>query len=180
MKKLFLIATMIVLTMSVTQAQKFAYVDSDYILENIPDYTTAQELLNTKSVEWQKEIEVKFAEVDKLYKAFQTDVVLLPEDMKKKRRDEIEKKEKEAKELQKKYFGKDGELAKKRAELVKPIQDKIYNAIEEYSNEKGIDIIFDKVSSSTGILFANAKLDKSDEILVKLGYKAGTTKTKEK
>jgi len=180
MKKLLLIATVFVGSMFTSVAQKFAYVDTDYILENIPEYTTAQETLNTMSVDWQKEIEGKFTEIDKLYKAFQADAVLLPEDMKKKRRDEIEKKEKEAKDLQKQRFGKDGDLAKKRQELVKPIQDKIYNAVEEYATDKALDIIFDKSSSGVTMLFANVKYDKSDEILQKLGYKPGAVKPKDK
>ena len=118
-------------------AQKYAFVDTKYILENIPEYKTAQDQLDELSAQWQKEIEGKFAEIDKMYKDYQAESVLLPDDMKKKREDEIVKKEKEAKDLQKKRFGKDGDLFKKREELVKPIQDKVYNAIEvnSYSRE---------------------------------------------
>ncbi len=160
-------------------AQKFAFVDSQYILENISEYRDAQDQLDKLSIEWQKEIEAKFAEVDKLYKAFQTEAPLLPEDIKKKREDEIIKKEREAKDLQKKRFGKDGDLFKKRQELVKPIQDKVYEAIEDIAVAQGLAVIFDK-SGSVTLLYANSKYDKSDEVLSKLGYQPGAIPTNDK
>ncbi len=175
MKRVLFVAFIIIGFSSLGFAQKFAFVDTKYILDNIPDYQMAQNQLNDLSKKWQDEIDVKIAEIDKMYKSYQTDAVLLPEDMKKKRQSEILEKEKQLKELQKKRFGQNGDLFKKREELVKPLQDKVYNAIEEYANEKGFSIIFDKASSAT-ILFASSKLDKSDDILSKLGY-SGASKT---
>lgn len=151
-------------------AQKFAYVDSQYILDNIPDYKSAQAQLDKYSLQWQKEIQGKFDELDKLYKDFQADAILLTEEMRKKREDEILDKEKQAKELQKSRFGKDGDLFKKRQELVKPIQDKVYNALKDYATTKNYAVIFDKSSDLT-ILYANPKYDISDEILDEMGYK---------
>ena len=116
-------------------AQKFAYVDSQYILDNIPEYSEAQAQIDELSQEWQKEIEAKFAEVDKMYQDYQAQSVLLPEDMKKKKEQEIVDKEREAKNLQKHRYGKDGDLFKKRQELIKPIQEKIYNAIQEIATD---------------------------------------------
>ncbi|PKP03811.1 MAG: hypothetical protein CVU11_06770 [Bacteroidetes bacterium HGW-Bacteroidetes-6] len=169
--KLFLAALFLLSSVWVS-AQKFAYVDTQYILENIPDYQTAQNTLDEISIEWQKELEGKFAEIDQLYKSFQSEAFLLSEDMKTKRQNEIIAKEKEAKELQKKYFGTEGDLYKKRQELIKPIQDKVYNAIEELAEEGSYAIIFDR-SGSTTIIYASEKFDKSDDVLAKLGYKAG-------
>ncbi len=152
-----------------TFAQKFGYVDTEYILDNIPEYKSAQEKLDELSVEWQKEIEEKFAEIDKLYKTFQAEAVLLPEDIKKKREEEIVQKEKAVKDLQKQRFGKDGDLFKKRQELIKPIQDKVYNAIEELAIAGNYAVIFDTASNLT-MLYVNSKNDKSNEVLEKLGY----------
>ncbi len=134
MKKLvFIMVGLVIFSISVT-AQKFAYVDTQYILDNIPEFTEAQAQLDELSNVWQKEIETKFAEVDKMYKDYQTQSVLLPDDMKKKKEQEIVDKEREAKTLQRQRYGKDGDLFKKRQELVKPIQEKIYNAIQELAN----------------------------------------------
>ncbi len=177
MKKIFLSILVVFSTVAVTNAQKYAYVDTDYILENIPEYEDAQEELNELSMEWQKEIEEKFAQIDKLYKAYRAESVLLPEDVKGKREDEIIKAEKEAKELQKKRFGKDGDLFKKRQQLVKPIQDKIYNTIEALATSKNYIFVFDKAGSLT-ILFANPKYDLSDNVLEKLGYTVGSSSSK--
>jgi outer membrane protein len=149
---------------------KFGYVDTDYILSQIPEYKAAQSELDKTSVNWQKEMETKFAEIDKLYKAYQADAILLTEDMKKKRENEIINREAEAKELQKQRFGVDGELFKKRQELVKPIQDKVYNAIKTVAEKNGLGFILDK-SGQISILYANTKYDRSDDVLVYLGYK---------
>jgi len=154
------------------QAQKFAFVDTQYILENISEYRDAQNQLDDISVEWQKEIEEKFAEVAKLYKTFQSEAPLLPEDIKAKREEEIITKEREAKELQKQRFGKDGDLFKKRQELIKPIQDRVYEAVEDLAVSQGLAIIFDK-SGSVTLLYANTRYDRSDEVLSKLGYQPG-------
>lgn len=150
-------------------AQKYAFVDTDYILDNIPEYADAQGTLDQLSVEWQKEIEAKFTEIDKMYKSFQNEAVLLPEDMKKKREDDIIRKEKEAKDLQKKRFGKDGDLFKKRQELVKPIQDKIYTTIEGIANDDNYAVVFDKASNAT-LIYTNPKYDISEQVLDKMGY----------
>jgi outer membrane protein len=149
---------------------KFGYVDTDYILGQIPEYKAAQSELDKTSVQWQKEIDAKYAEVDKLYKAYQADAILLTDDMKKKRENEIINTEKEVKELQKQRFGVDGELFKKRQELVKPIQDKVYNAIKAVAERAGLGFVMDK-SGQVSLLYANTKYDKSDDVLVHLGYK---------
>jgi len=154
-------------------AQKFAYVDTKYILSNITEYKSAQEQLDKISVDWQKEIEAKYGEIDKLYKAFQAEQILFTEDMKRKREDEIIRKEKETKSLQKKRFGVGGDLFKKRQELVKPIQDKIYDVIKEIAVAGNYGLIFDK-SGDANILYSDPKFDKSEEVLNKLGYKGGT------
>ncbi len=169
MKKLILIATIIFALGFGAAAQKYAFVNTDYILSNIPEYSDAQTQLDELSIQWQKEIEVKFAEIDKMYKNFQNEAVLLPEDMKRKREDDIIKKEKEAKDLQKKRFGSDGDLFKKRQELVKPIQEKVYNAIEEISNSENYAVVFDKANNAT-LIFTNPKYDISEQVLDKLGY----------
>lgn len=179
MKSKALITIALLLASFVGFSQKFAFVDTDYILENISEYRMAQEQLDQLSVTWQKEIEEKFSEIDRLYKAYQAEALLLPEDVRKKRENEIVAKEKEAKELQKKRFGKDGDLFKKRQELIKPIQDKVYAAVEEIANTGGYAVIFDKAGSTT-LLFSNAKFDKSDDVLTKLGYKAGGVSTGER
>ena len=170
MKKIFAIAFIVAISSTFAMAQKFAYVDSEYILNNIPSYKSAQDQLDKLSNDWQKEVEAKYADIDKVYKSFQTEAVLLPEDMKKKREDDIVKKEKEAKDLQKKRFGNDGDLFKKRQELVKPIQDEVANAVKELAVEQGFALIFD-TASNPGVLYSNPKNDKSDEILQRLGYK---------
>lgn len=176
MKKLLGLLFVLLLFAFQSSAQKFAYVDTEYILQNISEYRDAQDILDKMSLDWQKEIELKFAAIDKMYKDYQAEAVLLPEDIKKKRQDDITAKEKEAKDLQKKRFGKDGDLFKKRKELVKPIQDKVYNAVEDMANANGYAVIFDK-SGSVTLLFANSKYDKSDDVLDKLGYKPGAIKT---
>jgi len=149
---------------------KFGYVDTDYIMGQIPEYKAAQNELDKMSVQWQKDIDGKYAEVDKLYKAYQADAILLTEEMKKKRENEILNKEKEVKDLQKQRFGVEGELFKKRQELVKPIQDKVYNAIKAVAEKNGLGFIMDK-SGQVSLLYANNKYDRSDDVLVYLGYK---------
>jgi outer membrane protein len=169
MKKLILIALICFSSIGVN-AQKFAYVDSDYILERMPEYGSAQDQLDKLSLNWQEEIEALYQQIDQLYKKYKADKILLTQEMKNKREGEIINKEKDAKELQRKRFGPEGDLYTKRKELIQPIQDKVYNAIQDFSNEKRYDIIFDK-SSSLIMLFSNPALDKSDDILKMLGYK---------
>ncbi len=168
MKKLILTTFLCCFAVVLIHAQKFAYVDSQYILDNLPEFTEAQAQLDELSNQWQKEIEAKFAEVDKMYKDYETQAVLLPEDMKKKKEQEIVDKEKEAKSLQKQRFGVDGELFKKRQELVKPIQEKVYNAIQDIATNNNYMVIFDKSGSLT-MLYVNPKYDLSDEVLDNLG-----------
>ena len=169
MKKIILIACLGLFCFT-TQAQKFAYVDSDYILERVPEYQSAQEQLDKLTLSWQEDIEQLYQEIDQLYKKYQADQILLTQDMKVKRENEIINKEKAAKELQRKRFGPEGDLFTKRQELVKPIQDKIYNAIQDLATEKRFGVIFDK-SGELSMLFADPDLDKSDDILRMLGYK---------
>lgn len=168
MKKLLLTSVFVFFAAAMLHAQKFAFVDSQYILDNLPEYTEAQAQLDEVSATWQKEIEGKFADVDKMYQDYQAQAVLLPEDMKKKKEQEIVDKEKEAKNLQRQRFGQNGDLMKKRQELVKPIQEKVYNAIQEISTSSNYAVIFDKSGALT-ILFANPKYDISDEVLDNLG-----------
>lgn len=157
-------------------AQKFCYVDTDYILNQSPAYQQAQDQLNQLSIQWQKEVEVKYAEIDKLYKNFQQEQLLLTDELRKKREAEIVQKEKDAKEFQKQKFGVDGELFKKRQELVKPIQDQVYNAVKDMAERGGYGIVFDKASDMT-MLYSNPKYDKSDDVLEILGWKkAGSGK----
>ena len=139
MKKIILI-TLVYLTSISTYAQKFAYVDSDYILERMPEYGSAQDQLDKLSLNWQQEIEELYKQIDQLYKKYQADKVLLTQDMKNKRESEIINKEKDAKELQRKRFGPEGDLYKKRKELVRPIQDKVYNAIQDYQTKKDMTL----------------------------------------
>ncbi len=170
MKNLLLLLVIVIpFTLS---AQKYACVNTEYILSNIPDYTRAQSQLNKQAENWQKEIEAKFQDIDKLYKAYHQEAYLLPDNLKHKREEEIAAKEREAKELQTKYFGPGGELDKKRAELMKPIQDRVYNAIERIANEKNYAFILDKSGSAT-LLYVSAKYDVSDLVLDMLGFKAG-------
>ncbi len=172
MKKIFLaLLTVCAFSFSAT-AQKYACVNTEYILTNIPDYTQAQNQLNRYSEDWQKELEAKFQEIDKMYKTYQQEAYLLPDNLKRKREDEIIAKEKEAKALQMKRFGAGGDLDKKREELMKPIQDKVYNAIERIANEKSYAFILDKAGSAT-LLFVNKKYDISDQVLSLLGYTPG-------
>ena len=154
------------------QAQKFAFIDTQYILDNIPEYKAAQQQLDQISANWQKEIEAKYAVIDKLYKDFQAEQILLTDEMKKKREQEIVDKEKEVKEIQKAKFGYQGELFKRKQELVKPIQDKVYNAVKKLATDQSFAIIFDK-SSDLSMLYANPKYDKSDDVLDAMGLKKG-------
>jgi outer membrane protein len=169
MKKIIFSFVLLFLAASVATAQKFAYLDTQYILENLPEYKSAQQQLDRISIQWQKEIEVKFAEIDKMYTDFQAESILLTDDMKRKREEEIIDKEKEAKELQKQRFGKGGDLLKRRQDLIKPVQDKIYNAIKEIATTKNYAVVFDKSSDLT-MLFTNPKYDISDNVLEAMGY----------
>ncbi len=160
-------------SMSFGFAQKFAIVDSDYILKNIPEYQDAQNQLDEYAEAKQAEIEKKFSEIDGMYRKYQADAVLLPEDMKRKREDEIISREREVKQFQEDIFGQEGLLFKKREELVVPIQERVYNAIEKIAGLKKLDVVFDK-SAGANMLFSDPKLDISDEVLDELGYSYNT------
>jgi outer membrane protein len=170
MKKLIVVTVLVLAATLSGAAQKFAFVDSEYIRNNIPAFTAAQQQLDKLSQDWEKEVADGYAAVEQMYKDYQAEVVLLAQDQKRKREEAIIAREKEVKELQNKYFGMEGELYKKREELVKPIQDEILKAIKELSVEGSYAVIFD-TSSGTNILFANPRYDLSDQVLKKLGYK---------
>jgi outer membrane protein len=169
MKKLIISLCFLTGIAFAANAQKFAMVDMEYIMKNIPSYETANDQLNQVSKKWQSEVEAQMQEVQKMYKNYQTELVFLSDDMKTKREEEIVVKEKAAQELKRSYFGPEGELFKKRQSLMKPIQDEVYSAIQEISKERDLELVFDK-SSSMNVLFTSPKLDISDAILQKLGY----------
>ena len=171
MKRIFLLLFVSSLPLLVS-AQKYCYVDTQYILDNMPEYAEAQNELNKTSEKWQREIELRYEAIDNMNKAYRAERVLLTEDMKRARELEIEESEKEAKELQKKRFGLNGDLFKKREELIKPIQDMIFKAIKELAEGGNYMVIFDK-SSQSSIIYASPKYDKSDRILKKMGIKPG-------
>lgn len=150
-------------------AQRFAIVDSELILTKIPEYRQAQQQLDQLSEKWQGEVEALRSEADALRQAFNAEKVLLTEELQKEKLAEIEKKEKEARELQRKYFGPEGEIFKKRQELIRPIQDQIYNAVQEVARRRNLDVVFDR-SSDLITLYTSDKVDISDEVMKKLGY----------
>ena len=151
------------------RAQKFALVDMEYILKNIPAYERANEQLNQVSRKWQAEVEALTQEAQTLYKKYQSEAVFLSEEQKTKSEEAVVAKDKEAAELKKKYFGPEGELYKKRESLMAPIQEEIYNAVKDISDQKGYSLILDRASDA-GIIFASPKIDISNEVLTKLGY----------
>jgi outer membrane protein len=172
MKKLF-ITLSIILTGFLANAQtKFCFVDSEYILKHIPEYKSAQTQLDDLAAEWQKEVDNKYAEIEKMYKSYQAEQVLLSDEMRAKREQEIVDKEKAVKEFQKAKFGYQGDLFKRREELVKPIQDKVFDAVNKYADQYSYGVIFDKSGDAT-MLYTSSKLDKSNDIIVALGYKPG-------
>lgn len=150
-------------------AQKFAFIDTQYILEHIPGYNSAQATLNRLTEEWQEEIETKYSEIDRLYRAFQNELPLLTAEMRRNREEEIILKEREVKELQQKRFGRDGDLFKKREELIRPIQEKIRVALEEIATEGNYAVIFDKAGGAS-MVYTNPRFDISEEVLSKMGY----------
>lgn len=170
MKKKVLLFVFLIAFGTVAMAQKYAFIDTEYVLENIPAYSAAQEQLDQISKQYQKELETMHAEIEQMYQDFQAEAVLLSEDMKRKREDVIISKEREYKGLQQKYFGRDGDLFKKRQGLIKPIQDDVFNAVQDLATEGSYAVIFDKAGSLT-MLYTNPKFDLSDQVLEKLGYK---------
>ena len=169
MKKIILVAAICVITALAGHAQKFAMVDMEYILKNVPAYEMANEQLNQLSLRWQKELEKAANDAQTAFKNYQNEKVFLTDEMQKKREEEIVAKEKAAAELRNKYFGPEGELYKRRQNLMKPIQDDVYNAIKKVAEERGYQAIFDRASSAD-VVFASPRIDVSREVLSKLGY----------
>jgi outer membrane protein len=170
MKKLLFALIPFVMIAATANAQKYAIIDTRYILDKMPDYKTAQKQLDDVAADWQKDIDGKQADLDKMYKAFESEQVMLSDDLKKKREDQLFNKEKEVRELQRKRFGFEGDLFKKRQELIKPIQDKVYNSVQRLAVQRGYDFVLDKSEGIT-IIFADPKLDKSEDILKDLGVR---------
>ena len=169
MKRAAIILCGLVLSLGSAFAQKFALVDSEYILNNIPAYKTAQTQLDKDSQTYQKEVEAKYSAVEKLYKSYHAERAVLTEQMRAKKEDEIVKLEQEAKELQNKYFGSEGEIFKKREALLTPIQNEVYNAIKAMATDEGIAVVFDTASEGN-VVYANPRNDKSDDVLKRMGY----------
>lgn len=173
MKRVILGTLLLFLITFTASAQRFAYVDSDYILKHIPEYTSSQKQLDALSAQWQKEVDAKFVEIERLFKAYQADQVLLTEDMRKRREADIIERENAAKEFQRLKFGFEGELFQVRTRLIKPIQDRVAKAIQAVADAQQLDMIFDKNSEIT-LLYASPRLDKSNDVITRLGYKPGT------
>lgn len=178
MKRIALVLSLAFAGLMFAQAQKYAYVNTEYILRNIPEFVEAQKQIDELSVEWQTEIEAKFAEIDALYKQYQNDIPLMTQDMKNRRENEIVSKEKEAKDLQKKRFGVDGDLYKRRQEMIQPIQDKVYTAIEKRAKQKQYVFVFDR-SDNANIMYADPRNDISNDVLKDMGYEPGKTEMAE-
>ena len=168
MKKLFMIAVMAIVALT-ANAQKFALIDMDYILKNVPAYERANEQLNQISKKWQAEVEALNTEAQTMYKNYQNEVVFLSQEQKKAKQDAIMQKEKESSELKRKYFGPEGELFKKREALMTPIQEEIYAAVKDISDLRGYSLVLDRTSNGA-IIFGSPKIDISNEVLSKLGY----------
>lgn len=173
MKK-YILASFLLLIGLGASAQKFAYVDTEYILKHLPEYKSSLTQIDGMSQQYQKQIDDSFSEIDKMYKAYQADQVLLTDDMRKRRENDIIEKEKKAKELQRLRFGPEGELFQMRTKLLKPIQEKIAATIAETAKGKFIDFVFDKSSESTMMIYASSNYDISNDVIIKLGYKPGT------
>ena len=169
MKKIFLMIVVAMTTMA-ANAQKFALLDMEYILKNIPAYERANEQLNQASKKWQAEVEALNTEAQTMYKNYQNEAAFLSKEQKQVKQDAIVKKEQEASELKRKYFGPEGELFKKRSSLMAPIQDEIYNVVKDIADNRGYQLVIDRASDN-GIIFGSPKIDISDEVLSKLGYK---------
>ncbi len=170
MKKHLLLFLM-VSSMSLTAfGQRFAYVDTEYILDNIPEYQAADREVEALSIQWQTEIENKFAEIDRLYREYQAEAPLLPNEMKRQREEEIIQKERAAKELQMQRFGREGDLFEKRQELIQPIQDQVFTAIEEMASRGNYAVIFDKAGGAA-MIYTDVRYDLSDDVLQRMGYR---------
>ena len=170
MKKFLLGAFSLMLVAFSSHAQKYAIIDTKYILDKMPDYKQAQKQLDDVAGGWQKEIDDLQANLDRMYKDYEAEQVMLSEDLRKKREDQLFKKEKDLRDLQRKRFGFEGDLFKKRQELIKPIQDKVYNAVQKLAVQRSYDFILDKSEGIT-VIFADPKLEKSEDVLKELGIK---------
>jgi len=170
MKKLFFVAICLVLVSAKVSAQRYAVIDTKYILDKMPEYKDADKQLATISEQWQKEIDDKQAQLNQMYKNYDAEQFMLSDDLKKKREDQLFNMEKDIRDLQKKRFGYEGDLFKERQKLVKPVQDKVYNAIQKMAVNRGYDFVLDKSEGIT-VIFADPKLDKSAEVLQALGIK---------
>jgi outer membrane protein len=169
MKKILLLTCLLGLGIA-GFSQKYAIIDTRYILDKMPDYKTAQQQLDDIAANWQKDIDTRQTELDNMYKSYEAEQVMLSDDLKKKREDQLFNKEKDLRDLQRKRFGFEGDLFKKRQELVKPIQDKVYNAVQKMAVQRGYDFVLDKSEGIT-IIFADPKLDKSEDVLKELGVR---------
>jgi outer membrane protein len=170
MKKILIAFCCLVMIAVTAEAQKYAIIDTRYILDKMPDYKAAQKQLDEIAADWQKDIDSKQAELDNMYKSFEAEQVMLSDELKKKREDQLFNKEKALRDLQRKRFGFEGDLFKKRQELIKPIQDKVYNAVQKMAVTRGYDFVLDKSEGIT-IIFADPKLDKSEDVLKDLGVR---------
>lgn len=171
MKKTVFIAAVLLLSVLATKAQqRYAIIDTKYILEKIPEYKDADKKLQLIGDQWQKEIDAKQAQLDKMYKNYEAEQFMLTEELKKKREDELFMREKEIRDLQKRRFGYEGDLFKERQRLVKPVQDRVYNAVQKIAVARAYDFVLDKSEGIT-VIFADPKLDKSDEVLKEMGIK---------
>ena len=170
MKKLLFIFCMSFVFATNTDAQRYAVIDSKYILSKLPEYKDAQDKLDQFSKMWQQEIDQKSADLDKMYKDYDAEQVMLSDDLRKKRESQLFTKEKYLRDQQRNRFGFEGDLFKKRQELIKPVQDKVYNAVQKIATTRGYDFILDKSEGIT-VIFADPKLDKSDDVLRELGIR---------
>ena len=175
MKKYVLLSFLLLSTGIGAFAQKFAYVDTEYILKHLPEYKSALNQLNVLSQQWQQQVDNNFTQIDKMYKAYQADQVLLTDDMRKRRENDIIEKEKAAKDFQRQKFGPDGDLFQSRTKLLKPIQEKVTKTVAEMAKSKNVDFVFDKSSEATMMIYASSSYDLSNDIIIRLGYKPGST-----
>lgn len=170
MKKFLFIVVCTIALASFSHAQRYAIIDTKYILDKMPEYKEADKKLQAIADQWQREIDEKQTQLDKMYKNYEAEQYMLSEELKKKREDELFNKEKELRDLQKKRFGYEGDLFKERQKLVKPIQDKVYTAVQKIATSRGYDFILDKSEGIT-VIFADPKIEKSDDVLRELGIK---------
>lgn len=179
MKKIILTFVLAIASALGLHAQKFGYVDTEYILSQMPEYKSAQKQLDELASQWQKELEDKIADLERQYREYQDEKVLLTDEVKKKREDQLAQKDRAVREFQKQKFGPEGDLYKKRQELIKPIQDKVFESIAKVARKSGLDFIFEKGGEMV-MLYSNSKFDKSDEVLEEMGITPVKDKDKDK